>query len=163
MPGPSSRLNRATAQLPSGSWPIQRSGSRLEGSYSNPWLLLKTGLPTSPAFRRASTSWFWKTWALSADRVDMVGDGDRCSGHGEEIDRALALAVVGEGLHDQRVAVEDHLAPTGDVGETGEPQERVVPLGPFGLPGLAALTQVVPGAVADVVVDPDQVAVLTFS
>ena len=31
-PGPSSRLNKATAQLPSGSWPIQRSGSRLEGS-----------------------------------------------------------------------------------------------------------------------------------
>ena len=43
----------------------QRSESRLVRSYSNAWLLLKIGLPTSPAFRNASTSWFWKMWALS--------------------------------------------------------------------------------------------------
>ena len=75
---------------------------------------------------------------------------------------ALALLVAGERPHDQRIAIEDHLTPAGDVGESGEPHERVVPLGPLGLPGLAAPAEGEPGAEAGIVVDPDQVAVLAF-
>ena len=71
----------------------------------------------------------------------------------------MALGVVGKRLHDQRIAVEDHLPATGDVGKAGETEERVVPLRPFGLPRLAVATEVVPRTEAGVVVDPDQIAV----
>ena len=46
------------------------------------------------------------------------------------------LTVVAERADGHRVAVQDHLARSGDVRESGEAEERVVPLGPDGLPGL---------------------------
>jgi len=99
---------------------------------------------------------------IVGDGVHVVRDGDGGAGHGEEVDGALALLVAAERPHDQRVAVEDDLTTTRDVGEPGEPHERVVPLGPLGLPGLAATAEGEPRAEPGVVVDPDQVAVLAF-
>ena len=96
---------------------------------------------------------------VAPDGVVLVADGDRRTGHGEQVDGGPALCVGGEGAQQQRVAVEDELAVPGDVGEPGEAQERVVPLRPDGLPGLPAPAQVVPLAECGVVVDADQVAV----
>ena len=80
----------------------------------------------------------------------------------EEVDGALTLVVVGKRLHDQRVAVEDHLAPT---------EMSAKPVNPGTGCSIGTTRAARSGgrhsgrtrSVADVVVDANQVAVLAFA